>query len=132
MSTQRVAALAGAAHLQTGSRQLRIAGIEQGVARPVHITIGGCEATDLPAALNDLVISSVTNTTPGRWQLQAGTRSIEVSGRSVHVQRPVGDPFYRAVPGAPLTWQARAGWALLLNVLRVPGMARLFQWLRSR
>jgi hypothetical protein len=64
--------------------------------------------------------------------LQSGAQCFELSGRALHVQRPAGEAFYKAVPGAPLTLRARAGWALLLNVLRLPGMARLLQILRSR
>lgn len=37
-----------------------------------------------------------------------------------------------ALPLPTASWRARAGWWLLLNLLRLPGAARLLQWYRSR
>jgi hypothetical protein len=37
-----------------------------------------------------------------------------------------------ALPLPTASWRTRAGWWLLLTVLRVPGAARLLQWFRSR
>jgi len=37
-----------------------------------------------------------------------------------------------ALPGFRASWAARAGWSLLLNLLRVPGMAQLLRRLRAR
>jgi hypothetical protein len=129
MSAQQVVAFAGPATLQARTRQLHITGTERGATQPLQVTIGGCESLELPMQLDDLVISSAT---PGHWQLSSGAQCFELSGRALHVLRPAGAAFYQAVPGAPLTLSARAGWALLLNVLRLPGMARLLQILRSR
>jgi hypothetical protein len=129
MSAAPLVAFAGPVSLRSGGRQLHIAGIERGAAQALRVTIGGCESLELPMQLDDLLISSAT---PGHWQLLSGAQSFEVSGRALHVQRPAGAAFYQAVPGAPLTLRARAGWALLLNLLRLPGMARLLQILRSR
>ena len=129
MSAPQLVAFAGPATLRSGGRQLHIAGIERGAPQALQVTIGGCESPELPMQLDDLVIRSAA---PGHWQLSSGAQSFEVSGRALHVQRPAGAAFYQAVPGAPLTPSARAGWALLLNVLRLPGMARLLQILRSR
>jgi hypothetical protein len=47
------------------------------------------------------------------------------------VHRGVPTAFARALPPVVAPWGARAGWVLLLNVLRVPGMARLLQQLRG-
>jgi hypothetical protein len=152
MSSAPLVAFAGAAQLQTGQRLLRIAGVEQGTPRALQVTIGGYEASALPGELTDLTITpaaaganpatadpaTADAATPDaarglrQWLLRAGERQFEISGRSIHVHRPAAEAFYAAVPGAPLTWQARAGWAVLLNLLRVPGMTRLLQFLRSR
>ena len=48
------------------------------------------------------------------------------------VQHDVSKAFFAAVPPAPVRWGPRIGWALLLNLLRVPGVAALLQRLRSR
>ncbi len=48
------------------------------------------------------------------------------------VQHDVSKEFFAAVPPAPARWLPRIGWALLLNLLRVPGMAALLQRLRGR
>jgi hypothetical protein len=47
-------------------------------------------------------------------------------------QRDVSREFLGALslPSAP--WRTRAAWWLLLTVLRIPGAARLLQWLRGR
>jgi len=37
-----------------------------------------------------------------------------------------------ALPLPRASWRARAGWWLLLNLLRLPGAARLLLWYRSR
>jgi hypothetical protein len=47
------------------------------------------------------------------------------------VQHDVSREFFAAVPPAPTRWGPRIGWALLLNLLRVPGMGKLLQRLRS-
>jgi hypothetical protein len=48
------------------------------------------------------------------------------------VQHDVSKEFFAAVPPAPARWGPRIGWALLLNLLRVPGIAVLLQRLRGR
>ena len=47
-------------------------------------------------------------------------------------QRDVSDRFLGALPLPRASWRARTGWWLLLNLLRLPGAARLLQWYRSR
>jgi hypothetical protein len=125
-------AFKGPVTVTAGLRQLRLDGVERGVGRALTVLVGNCESSALPAVLSDVVVSTADAPTPGRWQLRAGVDQTEVVGRSIHVHRPAAADFYDAVPGAPLTVKARAGWALLLNVLRVPGMTRVLQFLRSR
>jgi hypothetical protein len=48
------------------------------------------------------------------------------------VLHDVSREFFAAVPPARVKWGPRIGWALLLNLLRVPGMAALLRRLRSR
>lgn len=48
------------------------------------------------------------------------------------VQHDVSREFFAAVPPTPARLGPRIGWMLLLNLLRVPGMAGLLQRLRSR
>jgi hypothetical protein len=51
---------------------------------------------------------------------------------TIPVHHDVSAEFAAAVPPAPVKWGPRIGWALLLNLLRVPGMAALLRRLRSR
>ena len=47
-------------------------------------------------------------------------------------QRDVSREFLGALPLPSPSWRVRAGWWLLLNLLRVPGAVQLLRWLRSR
>lgn len=47
-------------------------------------------------------------------------------------QRDVSREFFAAVTPTPARLGPRIGWMLLLNLLRLPGMAWLLQRLRSR
>jgi hypothetical protein len=132
MSVLRVVAFTGPVQVAARTRQLRLDGVERDVGRALTVVFGDCEPGNLPAVLLDVIITTDTALVPGRWQLRAGADHTEIVGRSIHVHRPAADHFYLAVPGAPLTLKARAGWALLLEVLRVPGMTRVLQFLRSR
>ena len=46
--------------------------------------------------------------------------------------RDVSREFMGALQLPRASWRARSGWWLLLNLLRIPGMARLLERLRSR
>ncbi len=46
--------------------------------------------------------------------------------------RDVSREFMDALQLPQSSWRARGGWWLLLNLLRVPGAARLLRWLRGR
>ncbi len=46
--------------------------------------------------------------------------------------RDVSREFLGALPLPQASWRTRAGWWLLLNLLRIPGAVRLLRWLRSR
>ena len=132
MSARQVVAFKGPVTVTARPRQLRLDGVEFDGGRALTVIWGDCAPGDLPAVWHDVMISADDARTPGRWQLHSGAQLTEVAAASIHVHRAAADRFYQAVPGAPLTLKARAGWALLLNVLRVPGMTALLQFLRSR
>jgi len=50
----------------------------------------------------------------------------------VQVHRAAAAAFAAALPRISPPWTTRAGWWLLLNLLRLPGMAKLLQSLRAR
>jgi hypothetical protein len=50
----------------------------------------------------------------------------------MRVHQDVSKQFMSALQLPKASWRARAGWWLLLNVLRLPGAARLLAVLRSR
>ncbi len=132
VSAQQAVAFSGPVTVTARMHQLQLAGVERDVGCALTVTFGDCASSGLPVVLHDVIISTDAALTPGRWQLRSGAQLTTVVGRSMHVHRPAAEHFYQAVPGAPLTFKARVGWALLLNVLRVPGMTQVLQFLRSR
>jgi len=54
-----------------------------------------------------------------------------IVARAVQVHRGAAAAFGRALPRIAAPWTVRAGWMLLLEALRVPGMLRLLQRLRG-
>jgi hypothetical protein len=69
--------------------------------------------------------------TAAAWALRSGERVLPLSARAVQVHRGAAAGFARALPPVIAPWSVRAGWVLLLNALRVPGVARALQWLRG-
>ena len=132
MNTAAVAAFKGAVRLEAGVRQLRLYGVEQGTSAELIVTFGGYHATALPAVLSDLRVVRRGSAGNSGWQLQSITARYDVEARSLHVHRPIAREFFGAVPAAEATLRARCGWALLLNVLRIPGAAWLLNKIRSR
>jgi hypothetical protein len=79
----------------------------------------------------DLELRCIAGAAPARWLLRWAGGSLELALRSIHVQRAGRVALAEALPGLAPSWRGRIGWALLLNLVRVPGMTRLLQALRG-
>jgi hypothetical protein len=60
-----------------------------------------------------------------RLLIRAAEMQLELQARSVQLHRDVAYELFTAVPSPPVPWRLRLGWALLLDMLCLPGVARL-------
>jgi hypothetical protein len=65
-------------------------------------------------------------------QLKSRELQLDLTCRSLQLHRDVGRPFFKAVPPLSVPFARRAGWTVLLSVLRIPGAARLLMALRGK
>ena len=66
-----------------------------------------------------------------RLRLQSRERQLDLTAYSLQLHRDAAPSFHAAVPPLPATYGRRFGWALLLWLLRVPGVAPLLTLLRG-
>jgi hypothetical protein len=122
-----VAEFSGEAHCEQRGRQLHISGAERGSTLPLRVVFGGCEVNSIPERLQELRIVGAMP----EWQLSAGQLRYAVNARAVQVLRDMSTLTIKALPGAAPSWRGRLGWALLLNLLRIPGAASALKFLRG-
>jgi hypothetical protein len=134
MSARCVAAFGGAADCrrEAGAVQWRIAGSERDGGAPLEVLLSGAAQLQLPGQLRDAEFYRDDESWPPRWELRSAGLAMSLAVRALQVHRRIDAPFRRALPPLAVPWSARAGWFLLLNLLRLPGMARLLSRLRSR
>jgi hypothetical protein len=60
-----------------------------------------------------------------RYLLRAEELQLELRARSLQLHRAAGRELFSAVPSPRVPWRLRVGWTVLLDVLRLPGVARL-------
>jgi hypothetical protein len=110
-------------------------GIERGSGLPLSVSFSGLQSSGLPADLRDLAVTETGTPGPSaslrRWQLHSLTGDTLIEARAIHVQRDVSAAFAAAVPPCRASAASRAGWIVLLNLVRVPGVVRVLQRLRS-
>jgi len=128
--------LRGAAQCRRWGAGWCIEGSDAATAEPVQIRVCGAELT-LPATLVDVELAAEAagaDGARGRWQLRHGQQRtpLVLNARAVQIHREVAHAFYQALPPVPVTWGTRARWWLLLNLLRVPGLAPWLQRLRGQ
>jgi hypothetical protein len=137
MSDQLLAAFDGPVTGSLSNRLLLLRGRERGNGRPLRVYLAGFDGP-LPTNCVDAELYAPKDRegdSAGKaraWRLLAGNLDLPLPARSIHIHRPAADRFFAAVPGAERTLKARVGWALLLNLLRLPGAARLLTFIRSR
>ncbi|MDE2219663.1 MAG: hypothetical protein KGL25_01175 [Gammaproteobacteria bacterium] len=124
-----VAAFRGAAECrrESGAVQWRLRGIDRAGDHALEVLLCGAPELRLPARLPSAELYAAGEAAAPEWELRSDGRVLPLAVRSVQVHRGVGDAFARALPPAPVPWRVRAGWVLLLNALRLPGMARLLR-----
>ena len=66
------------------------------------------------------------------WTLHCTDSLPAVTLPRVHIHRDVSGAFMAALTLPSASARARGGWYLLLNLLRLPGLARLLEILRAR
>ena len=134
MSTRLVAAFRGSAQCrrETGAVQWRLSGLDRDSGDMLEVLLSGAAALQLPGQLAGAELHVRDELTAAAWELRSGGRSLPLTLRVVQVHRGAAALFERALPRTVAPWSVRAGWVLLLNALRVPGMGRLLQRVRGR
>ena len=121
---------------RAGGALLVLQGIEHESGLPLSVSFSGGDSAAAPSTLSDVVVTEVDEAAPGgavrRWLLHSAGGDTLIEARAIHVQRDVAAWFAAAVPPCRASLASRAGWTALLNLVRVPGVLRLMQRLRSR
>jgi hypothetical protein len=134
MNERMIAAFRGHARCrrESGAVQWSLTGIDRDDGVPLEVLLSGAAALQLPAELAAAELYVSDEAGNARWELRSGGRVIPTGARAAQVHRGAAAACARVLPGFSAPWTARAGWLLLLNALRVPGMAQLLRRLRSR
>ena len=134
MSERRVAAFRGEVYCrrETGAIQWCVSGIERDSDAELEVLLSGAAQLQLPPRLDAAELYVRDEPGQSAWELRSGSRSIPLPVRALQVHRRVAARFAGALPRRTAPWHVRTGWALLLNVARVPGIARLLRQLRGR
>ena len=132
MNTRLVAAFRGEVQCrrEAGAVRWRLRGRDRDGGAALELLIGGGAPLQLPAQLADAELYARAAPDGPAWELRTAGGAQALMARTVHVHRGAASAFERALPRVVAPWTMRAGWALLLDALRVPGMARLLERLR--
>lgn len=133
MNTRLVAAFRGEAQCrrEAGAVQWRLSGHDRDGEGTLDVLIGGGAELDLPARLASAELHVRGEPDDSVWELRSAALTQRFAVRAVQVHRGAAAAFDRALPRVVAPWTTRAGWALLLEALRVPGMARLLRRMRD-
>jgi hypothetical protein len=133
MSTRLVAAFNGDVRCVRASvaTQWRLSGADRDGAGALDVMLCGVPDLQLPELLSAVELHVSGEPEQPIWELRGNGNVRVLAARSVQVHRGAGAPFARALPAVTAPWTVRAGWALLLNALRVPGVASLLRRLRD-
>jgi hypothetical protein len=128
-------AFAGGVRCERQDMQWLMSGRERATRLPLNLVLVTSDSCKLPANLQDLEMRPAVGVPAGdrlqRWQLAWSGGACELAARSVHVLHTASADLAAAMPGVAPSWRGRIGWALLLNLARVPGMTRTLQALRG-
>ena len=134
MNTRRVAAFRGRAQCrrESGAVQWGIKGLDCDTGTALEVLLSGAAALQLPAELIDAELHVRDESANASWELRANGTVYPLAVRAVQVHRAAAAVFAGALPRISAPWTTRAGWWLLLNLLRLPGVARLLGRRRAR
>jgi hypothetical protein len=91
----------------------------------MNVFFSGATAA-LPQSMHDVRISELaTAQMPRRYRIESREVNVELQARSMQTHRAAAAALFAAVPPARVPWRLRAGWALLLALLRLPGVGSL-------
>jgi hypothetical protein len=113
-----------------GGTLWRIAGVERD-GRPVEILFAQA-VLQLPARLEAVELEQQGSTVAPVWSLRGAGLAAALTLPRVHIHRDVSGAFMDVLTLPTASARARGSWYLLLNLLRVPGMARLLEKFRGR
>jgi hypothetical protein len=133
VNTRLVAAFRGEVQCQreTGAVQWRLTGADRDGGGTLEVMLCGVAGPELPTRLADAELYVRGGPENPSWELRGGGAALVFSARAVQVHRDASSAFTRALPPILAPWTVRAGWVLLLDALRVPGVMRLLQKLRG-
>jgi hypothetical protein len=133
MSTRMLAAFSGEVQCtrETGAVTWRLSGTDRDGACALDVMLCGVAELQLPARLPASELHVGDETENPACELRTAGAVQRFAARSVQVHRGAGAAFSRALPVVTAPWTARAGWALLLDALRVPGVAGVLRRLRG-
>jgi len=133
MSTRKVAAFSGEVQClrETGAVTWRLSGADRDGAGALDVLLCAVPGLQPPGRLSDCELHVSGEMDNPEWELRSAGGVQRFAARSVQVHRGAGASFARALPAVSAPWTVRAGWALLLDALRVPGMARVLRRLRG-
>jgi hypothetical protein len=134
MNTRLVAAFRGNAQCrrETGAVQWCISGLDRDSGAALEVLLSGDPEVRLPAELAAAELHVSDEGSNASWELRGNGRLYPLGVRGVQVHRGAAAAFAAALPRISAPWTTRAGWWLLLNLLRLPGMAQLLRSLRAR
>jgi hypothetical protein len=134
MSTRLVAAFRGNAQCrrESGAVQWCIKGFDRDSGAELEVLLSGAAGLQLPSELVAAELHVHDESTSESWELFANGTAYPLAVRAVQVHRGADAAFAGALPRISAPWTTRAGWWLLLCLLRLPGMAHLLRRLRAR
>jgi hypothetical protein len=113
-----------------GKTLWRIAGVERD-GGPVEILFSQA-ALQLPAQLDAVSLQEQRSASASVWSLRSAGPAPALTLQRVHIHHDVSGAFMGALTLPTASGLARCGWYLLLNLLRVPGMAGLLEKITVR
>ena len=134
MNTRLVAAFRGNAHCrrESGAVQWCITGLDRDSGTALEVLLSGASGLQLPPELLGAELHVSDESANASWELRGNGTAFPLVVRAVQVHRGAAAAFAAALPRISAPWTTRAGWWLLLNLLRVPGMAHVLRRLRAR
>jgi hypothetical protein len=95
--------------------------------RNVDVLFSGAEALELPATLHQVCVTQVEPSvgTDCCFRIESAEVNTQLRARGAQIHRDAAVPMFAAVPPRAVPLHVRAGWTVLLSVLRLPGLGRL-------